>query len=784
MKNRHFIIFLILLSFVIIPLQGVHALEKRDVAVPIIWNLPSISKNVIDRGGYIGKIRNNLKLTNRNEVGIFYLSGATGIGKTFIAQTYANKYRGKYDIVYFFNGKMNLSEQLKKLNFELNFLKKDPSMKVLVWENSEDEEKIVYYTREFLRTTKLRWLIIVDNIDGETKTTEFIPDHVQTESGHVIFTSQAHQTDDDANAVPLPSDEASIRFMTQELTARKEPKDKIVELAKILKNYPIALNHAAAYLKKNTSITIEDYIKLLNTEENLNPLKISEKAVLASVENIKKVNAHSWKLLNIVSCMHSKNIPGSLLKNWFLNYLNVSHHDFTQAVELATSYSLITPIKKNSEFYETHDFIQETIYKTLSNEEKIELNKSLVSAIRSEFMKESKDIINPVFSEIIDHAKTAYERGLNENRMSDEFLSLLIDIIEHNNTFRRDFSSSYSYIVQISPIFKSNKINNREIKSRFYLTAARFFWRLGKTKECEQYLSEAEKYTKPQDIEEFNRLKIYQADLQTEISNLGKAEEYLHELEDHALKYGYAKKEGSSAYYYLMVLHHMAQADYLNLKGDFRAALNQINLGIQKATDYYQNKTGNEPPLSVMAPLYNTRNFSLVMLKDQSISSEKMLKLIKEMKNTFKSDQHRFVSVANVLYSMIIESHDPNSVHHLLQTSLEDLNQWFQGNNVNKDQILAHVVLGNYYSKGNKLDKALSHLTTSLELSKSVFKDLRNTYVHETLHGLTIVYLKKKELFEAQTIYNLHKEIFSEQDPRTKKLFDMILNHYSMEEKV
>lgn len=783
MKKICYAVFAVFLYFVVSPVQTIEASERNHKTVPIIWNLPSISKNEIDRGGYISKIRAALIKANKNEVGTFYLSGATGIGKTFISQTYANKYRGNYDIVYFFNGKMNLIEQLKKFNFELNFLKKDPSIKSLVWENSEDAEKIAYYTREFLRTTKLRWLIIVDNIDAENETKGFIPDHVQTESGHVIVTSQVHQADNDANVVPLPNDEASIHFLAKELNARKESKDKMMKLTKILKNYPIALNHAASYLKKNTSITIEDYIKLLNTEENLNPLKISEKAVLASVDNIQKINTHSRKLLNIVSCMHSKNIPGALLKNWFLNYLNVSHHDFTHAIELATSYSLITPVKNNSDFYETHDFIQETIYKTLSDSEKVELNKSLVSAIRSEFMKESKDIINPIFSEIIDHAKTAYERGLNENRISDEFLSLLIDIIEHNNTFRRDFSSSYSYIVQISPIFKSNKIKNREIKSRFYLTAARFFWRLGKTRECEQYLVEAEKHTEPQDIEEYNRLKIYQADLQTEISNLEKAEESLNELENHALKYGYAKKEGSSAYYYLMVLHHMAKADYLNLKGDFQEALSHINLGIQKATHYYKNKTNAEPPLSVMAPLYNTRNFSLIMLNDQSFSSDKMLELITQMKNTFKSDQHRFVIVANILLSMMIESHNPNTAQHLLQSSLEDLNQWFQGNNVNKDQILAHIVLGNHYSNRNELDKAISHLTTSLELSKAIFKDLRNMYVHETLNGLTKAYLKKKELYEAQTIYNLHKEIFSENDSRTKKLFDRILNHYSMEEK-
>jgi hypothetical protein len=774
--------FVLSVFLLIIPFQILQANPKEVSTLPVIWNVPQTSKNVISRGDFINKMRLTFSNTPKNQTGTFYLSGPTGIGKTYIAKTYANNYRKNYDIVYIFNGKATIIEQLKKFNYELNQLEKKLLVKNLEWNNSEPD-KIIHYSKEFLRTTKLKWLIVFDNIDKDSNISEFIPEHTLSSAGHIIFTSQAHQVEQNAIPAPLPSIEASRAFLTKEFQDRNDKKENILLLARELKNYPIALSQAAAYLKKNTTISIDEYLKILSVEEDQNPLKVSEKAVLTSVNDIQKADQKSKKLINMISCMHSKNIPGSLLKNWFINQEKGSYQDFTTAIDLAISYSLITPTRANSDFFETHDFIQETIYNTLTSSERIELNKSLISSIRTEFMKESKDIINPIFSEIIDHAKAAYERGRNEENISDEFLSLLIDILEHNNTYKRDFAANYAYIMQIAPIFKSSQIRNVEIKSRFYVTAARFFWRLGKMKECENYLAEADKTISSSNIEEYNRLKIYQSDLQIELSNLDKAKNYLDELERYSTKNGYAKKPGSSAHYYLMVLHHMSLADFFNLSGDFDKALYHINFGIQKATDYYKAKTGAEAPLSVMAPLYNTRNFSLIMKNDPSVSSKDMLELAKQMAKTFNSNEHRFVSLAKILHSKTIMPEHPVEAMDVLQTSVKDLDQWFQGANINKDQVLAHLLLGNLYSKTNDLDKSINHLTNALDISKTIFKDLRNTYVHETMDGLVAAYLKKDSVFEAQNIYNMHKEIFTESDPRTKSVYDKILAHYHVKEK-
>ena len=770
--------FALSILLLLLPLQTSPAKINEAAPVPMIWNVPQTHRNVINRGDFIERIRLHLASTHKNQVGAFYLSGPTGIGKTYIAKTYANTYRNNYDIVYFFNSKVNSIEQLKKFNFELSHLDKELLSKDLLWNNDCELDKVIYYSKEFLRTTKLRWLIIFDNIDEENIAAEFIPDHTLSPAGHIIFTSLAHRIEHNAIPAPLPHLEASLNFLTEELHGRKDNKEGMLHLAKALKNYPIALSQGSAYLKKNTTISIEEYLKILSIEEDQNPLKVSEKAVLASVNDIEKLNPKAKKLLNMISTMHSKNIPVSLLKNWFLNQQGGSYSDFANAIDSAISYSLITPTKNNSDFFETHDFIQETIYNSLTDKEKVELNKSLISSLRAEFMKESKDIINPIFSDIMDHAKAAYERGMNEKNVSDEFLSLLIDILEHNNTYKRDFSSNYSYIMQISPLFKSKQVKNRKIKSRFYITAARFFWRLGKMNECEKYLIDAENTTLLTEVEEVNRLKIYQSDLQIEKSDLKLAKKYLDELEKYSSQHGYAKKAGSSAHYYLMVLHNMSLADYYNLKGDFETALYHINFGIQKATDYYKAKTGVEPPLSVMAPLYNTRNFSLVMKNDPSISPNEMSKLAKQMEKTFNSSEHRFVSVAKILHANTIMKEHPEKAIKELLSSLENLNQWFQGTKINKDQILAHFLLGNLYTDLDNHDNAILHLTTALDISKTIFKDFKNTYVHKTLDGLVMAYLKKDALYEAQNIYNMHKEIFSETDPRTKSVYEKILKRY------
>ncbi len=760
-----------------------HASENK---IPLIWNLSQESKNIIDRGDFIDNIKKTLSETPQNQIGKFYLSGPSGIGKTYIARTYANNYRNQYDVVYFFNSNMSIIEQLKKFNFELTQIannSENPTFNGINLEN-EEPEKILYYAREFFRTSKLKWLVIFDNINTDFNLEALIPDHTKSEMGHIIFTSQAHNIEEHAIPAPLPTEASSLNFLIKELSLRNDKKESIALLAKTLKNYPIALHQASSYLRKNTTITINEYLALLSIEENLNPLKISEKAILASVKNIQNTNPMAKQLLNMISCMHSKNIPGSLLKHWFINQQIGSYHDFTQAIDLAINYSLITPKNLNSDFFETHDFIQDTIYKSLTNEETTQLNKSLITALRAEFMQESKSIINPSFSEIIDHAKAAYERGMKENNTSDEFLSLLIDIFEHNNTYKRDFTSSSGYITQITPIFNAEYVKNREIKSRFYLTAARFYWRLGKMEQCGKYLANAEKVTLPTDIEEYNRLKIYQSDLNIEISNLKLMDKYLAELEKHSAKNGYAKKQGSSAYYYLMVLHHMTLADSFNLCGNFDAALRNIDLGIQKATDYYKTKTGAEPPLSVMAPLYNTRNFSLVM-KTNSNSQDKdaMLNLVEKMEKTFNSKQHRFVNVAKILHSRTIINESPNNAIEQLLYSLQNLELWFQGTEVNKDQVLAHLSLGNAYLKINQLDKSLYHLNTALSISKKIFKDMRNTYVHETLDGLVIGYLKQGAVFEAQNIYNLHKEIFQGSASKSTGLYNRIMEHYNTQEK-
>jgi hypothetical protein len=54
--------------------------------------------------------------------------------------------------------------------------------------------------------------------------------------------------------------------------------------------------------------------------------------------------------------------------------------------------------------------------------------------------------------------------------------------------------------------------------------------------------------------------------------------------------------------------------------------------------------------------------------------------------------------------------------------------------------------------------------------------------VHETLDALVAAYLKKDALLEAQNTYNIHKNIFSESHPRTKGVYEKILNYYHLKE--
>jgi tetratricopeptide (TPR) repeat protein len=182
------------------------------------------------------------------------ISGLGGVGKTATAIEYAHRHREAYSRVLWTNAE---SESALTSGFA-GFA---PHLGLPFLEKTDEQVAAV---RTWL-TQNQGWLLILDNADAPEIVTRFLPSRL---TGAVLLTSRATNFDAVGNLSPIALEVmtegealAFLKERTKRATLSEAETQAAKDLAKELGHLPLALEQAAAFVKKN-QVSFGKYVEL------------------------------------------------------------------------------------------------------------------------------------------------------------------------------------------------------------------------------------------------------------------------------------------------------------------------------------------------------------------------------------------------------------------------------------------------------------------------------------------------------------------------------------------
>jgi hypothetical protein len=188
------------------------------------------------------------------------LYGLGGVGKTALANEYAHRYGGEYDIVWWIP-----AEDPADVRRSLVQLSKDLRQPEFT-DQSETIRRLLAALTD--GHPKQRWLLIYDNASKPSDLTGLMPS--TTSHGHVLITSRdphwrAHGTMLQVDAFTRLESTALLRRRAPEIS--EEEADRLAEL---LEDLPLALNQAAAW-HDETKLPTTEYLRQYEEKRSLLP---------------------------------------------------------------------------------------------------------------------------------------------------------------------------------------------------------------------------------------------------------------------------------------------------------------------------------------------------------------------------------------------------------------------------------------------------------------------------------------------------------------------------------
>ncbi|WP_405997153.1 FxSxx-COOH system tetratricopeptide repeat protein [Streptomyces sp. NBC_00829] len=217
-------------------------------AEPPVWSVPLRTTSFTGRTELLETIRERLRTGNQ----AILLRGMGGVGKTLLAQEFAHRYKGDYDIVW------HIQAEQRNLAVEQYAAMARP-LRLAERKNPTDAARAVRDALD-LGEPYHRWLLILDNADEAGSLTDFL---ARGRSGHVLVTSQRSEGWSkyaETVEVGVFSRQESISHLRRRLPDCGPEEANLV--ADALGDLPIAVEQAAAGIKQ-TGLGPREYIRLL-----------------------------------------------------------------------------------------------------------------------------------------------------------------------------------------------------------------------------------------------------------------------------------------------------------------------------------------------------------------------------------------------------------------------------------------------------------------------------------------------------------------------------------------
>ncbi|MCW6004629.1 tetratricopeptide repeat protein [Micromonospora sp. CPCC 205371] len=235
---------------------------RREASRTAIWDVPPRVSHFTGRRGILDDLRQEL-VENPNQAAVLVpraLFGLGGVGKTALANEYAYRYGGEYDVVWWLPAEdpADVRRSLVQLSGELRlpeFTDQAETVRRLLLALSDGHPRS-------------RWLLIYDNAGRPADLDGLMP--MTTQHGHVLITSRdpswrTHGTLLQVDAFNRDESTALLRRRAPQIT--DEDADR---LAGLLEDLPLALNQAAAW-HDETKLSTREYLSRYDEKLQLLP---------------------------------------------------------------------------------------------------------------------------------------------------------------------------------------------------------------------------------------------------------------------------------------------------------------------------------------------------------------------------------------------------------------------------------------------------------------------------------------------------------------------------------
>lgn len=450
-------------------------------AYPLIWNVQNTNDYYVGRQPLIKELYNFFHKKGA-EISIV---GSAGIGKTQLAKKYAEIYRGKYDIIWWFDVGKNMDEQYVKLVNEWNRINDNSKVHINLY---LPQDEIIRQMKNNLRITELNWLFIFDNVTDKNQISAYIPSKHNKSLGHILITSKNPYTCNHVMKLEKFTRLESIELIRK--ITKENDTESANQLAEIMGDYPLAIAQAASYIKSSPGLSIKEYTKLfLSSREKLWAEEDKTKSKHAAFDNynhtvfatlslivdeIKKESAKAFELLVFCSYLSSKSIPESLLSHYNTHILQADTLSFRNSLSILGKYSLInlnTSTQKESDdhTFTIHELSQLTVQDMLTTRDKRkELKKALVAMIS--FLPEKLDDLTFYLSEnnyFLSNMESIATYATQLEVYNNDLLRLELRILDYILPGKRDFTATAKSIDKINQLLLQVSNPNPLLRARF-----------------------------------------------------------------------------------------------------------------------------------------------------------------------------------------------------------------------------------------------------------------------------------------------------------------------------
>ncbi|BBH19386.1 hypothetical protein Back11_07310 [Paenibacillus baekrokdamisoli] len=342
--------------------QLVELLQNRGISIKNIsssknyeqiFSMPKQNVYFTGRDKFFTKLVDSLQTMNAITL-TQVIVGLGGVGKTQLAMEYAYRYKDQYDVIWWLNSEDDNTLFSDYIRFAKQ-INKFPDLEV----TNEQLKDIAF---EWLSSHK-GWLLIFDNLNEWSEVETYLPKNIL---GHVLVTSRNQHLDRFSRTIPLDcfSPEESVTYLMTR-TQLKRSKE-VEELAAVLGNLPLALAHAAAYIKQKGK-SFSSYLKMFKVHKlkllDQSPELPDYDATVATTWNlsfseVRDQSEVAVKLLYWISFTAPELIPRSLFEQneiWSFDEFEVDN-----AISILLNYSLID-VDNEEQTLSIHRLVQEVI---------------------------------------------------------------------------------------------------------------------------------------------------------------------------------------------------------------------------------------------------------------------------------------------------------------------------------------------------------------------------------------------------------------------------------------